>query len=154
MSGVRAMTKATDRFLTAVRRFSTGVYSSVAAAEAAMMRRSAGGSCKAMRSGSLPPGQPAYGLREGLLSIAAFSRPLMRLQLVLAHLHYVLQDVVSARLVKRGGRKRTHHPVEKSRSGMAHQDAGGNQYRAVQDKAEQQGALQRHSMPWQWLQGR
>ena len=48
VSGVRAMTKATDRFLTAVRRFRIGVYSSVEAAEEAMMRRSAGGSCKAM----------------------------------------------------------------------------------------------------------
>ena len=35
---------------------------------------------------------------------------------------------------------------------MSYQDAGSNQYRAVQDKTEQQGALQRHSMPWQWLQ--
>ena len=36
---------------------------------------------------------------------------------------------------------------------MAHQDAGGNQYRAVQYKTQQQGALQRHGVPWQWLQG-
>ncbi len=38
------MTDATATFLTKVRRFRTGVYSSVAAAEAAMMARSAGGS--------------------------------------------------------------------------------------------------------------
>ena len=79
MSGVRAMTEPTDRFLTAVRRFSTGVYSSVAAAEDAMMRRSAGGSYKAMRSSSSPLGQllTSSWLREGLHGAAAFS--LMRL---------------------------------------------------------------------------
>ena len=39
------MTDATATFLTNVRRFRTGVYSRVAAAEVAMMARSAGGSC-------------------------------------------------------------------------------------------------------------
>ena len=33
----------------------------------------------------------------------------------------------------------------------AHQHAPSNQHRGVQNKAEQQCAVQRHSMPWQWL---
>jgi hypothetical protein len=35
---------------------------------------------------------------------------------------------------------------------QAHQDARSYQHRAVQYKAEQQGTLQWHRMPWQWLQ--
>lgn len=34
----------------------------------------------------------------------------------------------------------------------AHQHAASNQNSGVQSKAEQQGALQRHSVPWQGLQ--
>lgn len=45
--GVSAITAATARFLINVRRFRTGVYSSVAAAEKATMARKAGGSCTA-----------------------------------------------------------------------------------------------------------